>query len=230
MLDQACALTGRPFCDRLYDVSDQGWKSPSCFKKWTWMGGLAVSPFIDAMSIPSVIFLSFIQSIPCCNLSGGVALIVWFTTNGMCVKNKTIIYVARASNSKRDCDVEALLILTWERLNVKTSVREERLQRMISIVACCRSAKLCAHAARDFRSQHPVIDFGRQRMVSIQPYWSFYQSDCIRSLLVCAAFLYLCVAVVSFVYAFYHSCCQSVCKLELCIFNRYYFLPVCVCL
>jgi len=26
-----------------------------------------------------------------CNLSGGVALIVWFTTNGMCVKNNTII-------------------------------------------------------------------------------------------------------------------------------------------
>jgi len=25
---------------------------------------------------------------------------------------------------------------------------------MISIVACCRGAKLCAHAARDFRSQH----------------------------------------------------------------------------
>jgi len=25
---------------------------------------------------------------------------------------------------------------------------------MISIVACCRGAKLCAHAARNFRSQH----------------------------------------------------------------------------
>jgi len=33
----------------------------------------------------------------CCNLSGGVALIVWFTTNGMCVKNNTIMYVARTS-------------------------------------------------------------------------------------------------------------------------------------
>ena len=46
----------------------------------------------------------------CCNLSGGVALILWFTANGMCVKNNTntIIYVARyyicsASNSKRNC-------------------------------------------------------------------------------------------------------------------------------
>jgi len=43
-------------------------------------------------------------SVYCCNLSGGVALIVWFTTNGMCVKNNCIIYVARARNSKRDCE------------------------------------------------------------------------------------------------------------------------------
>jgi len=27
-------------------------------------------------------------------------------------------------------------------------------RRVISIVACCRGAKLCAHAAQDFRSQH----------------------------------------------------------------------------
>jgi len=47
----------------------------------------------------------------CCNLSGGVALIVWFSTNGMCMKNNTIIYVARASNSKRDCDAWSLLLL-----------------------------------------------------------------------------------------------------------------------
>jgi len=26
----------------------------------------------------------------CCNLSGGVALNVWFATNGMCVKNNTL--------------------------------------------------------------------------------------------------------------------------------------------
>jgi len=26
---------------------------------------------------------------------------------------------------------------------------------MISIVACCHGAKLCVHAARDFRSQQP---------------------------------------------------------------------------
>ena len=29
-------------------------------------------------------------------------------------------------------------------------------RRVISIVACCHGAKLCAHAARDFRSQHCV--------------------------------------------------------------------------
>jgi len=61
--------------------------------------------------------------------------------------------VARASNNKRECDVEALPMLSCERLNVTTSVREERLRRMISIVTCCRGAKLCAHAARVFRSQ-----------------------------------------------------------------------------
>jgi len=47
----------------------------------------------------------------CCNLCSGVALIVWFTTNGMCMKNNTITYVARASNSKRDCDTWSLLLL-----------------------------------------------------------------------------------------------------------------------
>jgi len=65
----------------------------------------------------------------CCNLSGGVALIVWFTTNGMCVKNNTNIYMQRE----------------------QAIVRE--IASMISIVACCHGAKLCAHAARDFRSQ-----------------------------------------------------------------------------
>ena len=29
---------------------------------------------------------------------------MWFTMYGMCVKNKTIMYEARASNSKRDCE------------------------------------------------------------------------------------------------------------------------------
>ena len=34
----------------------------------------------------------------CCNLSGGIALNVWFTTNGMCVKNNNIyIYMCGAN-------------------------------------------------------------------------------------------------------------------------------------
>ena len=65
----------------------------------------------------------------CCNLSGGVALIVWFTTNGLCAKNKN------------KCMWREQAIIEWSR-------------RVISIVACCHGAKLCAYAARDFRSQH----------------------------------------------------------------------------
>ena len=45
------------------------------------------------------------------------------------MKNNTIIYVARASNSRE-------------------------IASMISVVACCHGAKLCTHAARDFRLQH----------------------------------------------------------------------------
>ena len=41
------------------------------------------------------------------------------------MKNNTIIYVSQASNSKRDYDVEVLPMLTYQRLNIMTSVREE---------------------------------------------------------------------------------------------------------
>jgi len=58
-----------------------------------------------------------------------VALIVWFIMNGMCAKNKNI------------CMWHEQAIIEWSR-------------RVISIVACCRGAKLCAHAAQDVRSQH----------------------------------------------------------------------------
>jgi len=56
----------------------------------------------------------------CCNLSGGVALIVRFTRNGMCAKNNTIIYVRRASNSERDCehDLYCCLLLRCEALRI----------------------------------------------------------------------------------------------------------------
>ena len=61
----------------------------------------------------------------CCNLSGGVELNVWFATNGMCVKNNTI-HICGANKQ--------LIEWSWH---------------VNSIVACCHSAKLCAHAARD---------------------------------------------------------------------------------
>ena len=93
----------------------------------------------------------------CCNLSGGVALIVWFTTNGLCVKNNTIHICGANKQYKSDRGVEALLILTCEPLNVTTSVRGEWSWHVNSIVACCHSAKLHSHAAQDFRSQHAGI-------------------------------------------------------------------------
>ena len=65
----------------------------------------------------------------CCNLSCGVALNVWFTTNGMCAKNNNLYMWHEQA------------IIEWSR-------------RVISIAACCHGAKLCANAARDFRSQH----------------------------------------------------------------------------
>jgi len=39
------------------------------------------------------------ENYSCCNLSAGVALNARFTTNGMCAKNNTRIYVARKSNN-----------------------------------------------------------------------------------------------------------------------------------
>ena len=68
----------------------------ACIKIW-WFCNIKGSGYRSVV-------LSAFASWRFCNLSGGVALLVWFTTNGMCVKNNTIIYVARASNSKRDCE------------------------------------------------------------------------------------------------------------------------------
>jgi len=73
----------------------------------------------------------------CCNLSGGVVLNVWFTTNGICVKKNTI-YMWRKQ-----------AIIKWS-------------HQVISIVACCHSAKLFAHAARDFRSQQYYSTYRRK--------------------------------------------------------------------
>jgi len=59
----------------------------------------------------------------------------------MCVKKKTIVYEARASNSKRECEVVALPISTCERLNMMTSVHEERLRAwsLLLLAATVRS-------------------------------------------------------------------------------------------
>jgi len=64
----------------------------------------------------------------CCNFSAGVALNARFITNGMCAKNNTV-YMWRKQG-----------IIEWS-------------PRVISVVARCHGAKLCAYAARAFRSQ-----------------------------------------------------------------------------
>jgi len=126
----------------LVDVSLTEWESERHVNKmvlWPGCGGRAEFS-LHTKNVRSVWFVVKRRAC-CCNLSGGVALIVWFTTNGMCVKNNTITYVARASNSKRDCDVVALPILTCERLNVTTSVRKERLRAwsLLLLAATVRS-------------------------------------------------------------------------------------------
>ena len=61
-----------------------------------------------------------LASLWCCNLSGGVALNVWFTTNGICVKNSTIhtVYVARTSNNRviMACEFNCCLLPQCEAL------------------------------------------------------------------------------------------------------------------
>jgi len=47
----------------------------------------------------------------CCNLSGGVALIVWYTLERDMREEQKYVCVERASNSKRDCDAWSLLLL-----------------------------------------------------------------------------------------------------------------------
>jgi len=78
---------------------------------------------------------------------------VW---NGMCVKNNTIIHVGRASNSKRDCDVVALPILTRERLKVTTSVRKERL-RSWSLLLLAATVRSFAHIPLGISERNTTI-------------------------------------------------------------------------
>jgi len=77
----------------------------------------------------------------------------WVPFDDACEPGEQLIVLANGDD-KSDRGVEALPILTCEPLNVTTSVRGEWSWHVNSVVACCHSAKLCAHAARDFRSQH----------------------------------------------------------------------------
>ena len=110
----------------------------------------------------------------CCTFSGGVVLIVWFTTNGVCVKNNTIIYVARASNKKRDCDVETLPILTCEQSNMMASIREERLRAW--------SLSLLAATVRSFA--HMPLGISDRNSY----FWSLDKFDKFEELLFCCSF------------------------------------------
>jgi len=78
----------------------------------------------------------------CCSVSVGAALNARFTTNGMCVKNSTHMYVARTSNKR--------VIAAGD----------------LSIVACCNSSKLSVHAARALRSQQGL------KRTSLEWMWS----------------------------------------------------------
>ena len=60
----------------------------------------------------------------------------------------------------------------------------EWLWRMISIVACCHSVKICAHAARAFRSQHHKFI-----TKSYPQFWTFISSNCNRFSQIMFAFL-----------------------------------------
>ena len=77
-----------------------------------------------------------------CNLSGGVALIVWFTTNGMSVKNNTIIYVARASNSKRDCEHD-LYCCMLPRCEALRTCRSGFAIATVATAVCFTQSKTC---------------------------------------------------------------------------------------
>ena len=70
---------------------------------WTGVGFTNLKIFRTRIRIQKFwnsIGVGFWKCYYCCNLSGGVALIVWFTTNGMCVKNNTIMYLAWTSNNR----------------------------------------------------------------------------------------------------------------------------------
>jgi len=101
-LRNACVTAGKT-------TMTAGTKYPGCFEMLSW-------PHCTSANIINICFW----------------LLLWFTTNGMCAKNKNT------------CMWRKQAIIEWSRW-------------VISIVACCHGAKLCAHAARDFRSQQGQV-------------------------------------------------------------------------
>ena len=67
--------------------------------------------------------------------------------------------------------MEALPILTMWTTERNNSVREEWSWHVNSIVAWCHSAKLCAYAARDFRSQHYFLFYFNRIKIFNQSAW-----------------------------------------------------------
>jgi len=75
------AATVRSFAHMLLGISDR-----NKMVLWPGCGGRAEFS-LHTKNMRSVWFVVKRRGC-CCNLSSGVALIVWFTTNGMCTKNK----------------------------------------------------------------------------------------------------------------------------------------------
>ena len=61
--------------------------------------------------------------------------------------------------------------------------------RVISIVACCRGAKLCAHAAQDFRSQHCHHVVDRSPWYLFSTVFSSWWKDYVCSSIIASKFL-----------------------------------------
>ena len=82
----------------------------------------------------------------CCNLSIGVLLNARFTTNGMCARNNTPIYVVQTSNIKviMACDLFLLLLAatvwSFAHLPLRLSVRNSRLQKAPLTKYCLKQA------------------------------------------------------------------------------------------
>ena len=95
-----------------------------------------------------------------------MSIIQWVASS--CCNTHIDIYMARTSNNKvivtcKLCRYWHVNNWTW---HVAYGVRGEWSRRVISIVACCHSAKLCAHAARAFRSHRAIYGHGRLKRVA----------------------------------------------------------------